>query len=450
MAAFIYVSNLNTENITKYDLDGNLITGDGFPITSGISNPNGLFVDSSGFIYLANSTGSIGNIGSITKYDSSGNPQSFSVPIDSSNGIYNPIGVFVDSNGFIYVANFSGGIDTIGSITKYNSLGNPQSFSVPIDSSNGISAPGGLFVDSSGFIYVANGTGSIGDTGSITKYDSSGVQITTGGFPITSGINSANCVFVDSNGFIYVANFNNSVTKYDSSGNPQPFSVPIDSSNGISQPAGLFVDSNGFIYVSNNNGGDGNIGSITKYDSSGVQDTSDGFPITDGIVNPFGLYISCYSKGTKILCKDGYIAIEDLSIGTLVKTLNHGYLEVGNIIHGNFVNDHKNWNRCMYRLPKQGDMIDDLIVTGGHGILVDSLPDNVVEPSEGYYSNDLESKIDNQYLLVAAFSDRFEKITDNKIFDYYHFTLKSHDDQDRRYGVWANGVLSESTFKRNC
>lgn len=173
-------------------------------------------------------------------------------------------------------------------------------------------------------------------------------------------------------------------------------------------------------------------------------------PITGQPYAPATYYndgnILCYSKGAKILCKDGYIKVEDLVVGELVKTLNHGYLEVENIVHGRFTNDPNNWNRCMYRLPKEGGMTDDLIVTGGHGILVDSLPDNVVEPLEGYYSNEIECKIDNQYLLVAAFCDRFEKIESTDLFDYYHFSLKGVS--DRRYAIWANGVLSESTFNR--
>jgi hypothetical protein len=156
--------------------------------------------------------------------------------------------------------------------------------------------------------------------------------------------------------------------------------------------------------------------------------------------------VPCYSKGTKILCETGYIPVEELVPGTIVKTLNHGYLEVEIINHGKFENDPTNWNRCMYRLPKQGDMIDDLVITGGHGILVDTLPDDVVEPSEGYYSYESESKIDDHYLLIAAFNNRFEKIESNSVFDYYHFNLKG--ETDRRYAVWANGVLSESTFKK--
>jgi len=47
-------------------------------------------------------------------------------------------------------------------------------------------------------------------------------------------------------------------------------------------------------------------------------------------------------------------------------------------------------------------------------------------------------------LQRAAFCKEFEKINTNESFKYYHFSLPRS-----RYGVWANGVLSESTFKKD-
>ena len=57
--------------------------------------------------------------------------------------------------------------------------------------------------------------------------------------------------------------------------------------------------------------------------------------------------------------------------------------------------------------------------------------------------------IDDKYLLLAGFCNNFEQITEIVKFEYYHFNLKSNSDIDRRYGIWANGVLSESTFKKD-
>ena len=56
-------------------------------------------------------------------------------------------------------------------------------------------------------------------------------------------------------------------------------------------------------------------------------------------------------------------------------------------------------------------------------------------------------KIKDKYLLNAAFSDKFVKDTEIKEYTYYHFVLESDDTLDQ-YGVWANGILSESMCEK--
>ena len=43
-------------------------------------------------------------------------------------------------------------------------------------------------------------------------------------------------------------------------------------------------------------------------------------------------------------------------------------------------------------------------------------------------------------------SDQFVKLTCHDIFTCYHFTLES-EDENQRFGLWANGILSETTSK---
>ena len=148
----------------------------------------------------------------------------------------------------------------------------------------------------------------------------------------------------------------------------------------------------------------------------------------------------CYARGTKILCENGYQLIEDLKPGDLVQTYLHGNLPIEIIKSSKMINDPTNWSKCMFRLPTIG--FDDLVVTGGHGILK-------MKPSSSDISwvrNKLYSRIDNMYLHRAAFSDEFSKINDTTEFEYYHLSLLS-DNKLKRYGIWANGILSESTFK---
>jgi streptogramin lyase len=153
----------------------------------------------------------------------------------------------------------------------------------------------------------------------------------------------------------------------------------------------------------------------------------------------------CYSKGTIILCNTGYVPIEDLKPGDLVKTYLHGDREIEVIGKGTMFNNPNKWSECMYRLPSMNDEFDDLIVTGGHGILKRTLTSSEIDADPVWFKkNGKFSKIDNLYLQRAAFSKEFHQITTNERYTYYHFSLKGP--KWKRYGVWANGVLSESTF----
>jgi hypothetical protein len=44
-------------------------------------------------------------------------------------------------------------------------------------------------------------------------------------------------------------------------------------------------------------------------------------------------------------------------------------------------------------------------------------------------------------------SDHFIPLTDNKKYTYYHLTLESDGDDNQQFGIWANGVLTETTCK---
>jgi len=177
----------------------------------------------------------------------------------------------------------------------------------------------------------------------------------------------------------------------------------------------------------------------------------------------------CFNKNTKILCiennEEKYIPIEKMNIYTIVKTYLHGNKRIKNIYRGEMINDPNSWNNCMYKMKKQNfsftreiynknkfaitktetnEMIDDLIVTGGHSILVDNISKEE-EMIQDKYWNSKKYKIDDKKLLLASVSNKFEKIQDNNIYTYYHFNL-INDGERRRYGIWANGVLTETMF----
>ena len=160
----------------------------------------------------------------------------------------------------------------------------------------------------------------------------------------------------------------------------------------------------------------------------------------------------CFNKGTKILCMnkqldDEYVDIELLKVGDFVKTFKHGYRKVSKTLSGSFRNNPKKWNMCMYKMAKteSNGLLEDLIVTGGHSILVDSLSDaDLAKYKEMGIPDFANETIDNKHLVLSCVSDQFTPMQDNSMYHYYHLLLENNDDEEERFGIWANGVLTET------
>jgi hypothetical protein len=155
----------------------------------------------------------------------------------------------------------------------------------------------------------------------------------------------------------------------------------------------------------------------------------------------------CFNEGTKILYlnkqkKDEYISVELLKKGNLIKTFRHGYRKIDLIGKNILINDPSIASKCMYKMPKTetNELLEDLIVTGNHSIMVDSIPEQVLKQNI--------SKIDNKYLLLSSASDHFEQITTKKPYVYYQLVLDNEHDDDAMYGIWANGILTETPSKQ--
>jgi alpha-tubulin suppressor-like RCC1 family protein len=166
---------------------------------------------------------------------------------------------------------------------------------------------------------------------------------------------------------------------------------------------------------------------------------------------------ACFNEGTKILClncklncelngklNEIYRPVQDLQVGDFVKSYLHGYRKVNKILTGSFVNNptDQGVSNCMYMMVKTKDnqLIDDLTLTRNHGILVEKLSEN----EERKIDKNTLPIIDNLLSIITADSDKFEKVMDNNIYKYYHFSLETDGDNDRRFGVYANGLLVET------
>jgi sugar lactone lactonase YvrE len=239
---------------------------------------------------------------------------------------------------------------------------------------------------------------------------------------------TANSLAIDNtNTYMYVSCSNNYI--YEMSLATGKVLNRLDYIEGLNDPRHLTFDKNNNLYVSNY--GNNNILKITLQSNTSI----------------------CYNEGAKILClnkhlEEEYIPIEHLRKGDLVKTYKHGFKKINFIGKNCFLNDPTNYANCMYKMVKTADngLFEDLVVTGGHSVLVDDLGGHKWE-NEAKFTKETP-KIEDKYLLLACVSTDFTKVETTEEFTYYHFVLES-DNYDEHFGVWANGILSESTSKNS-
>jgi hypothetical protein len=127
-------------------------------------------------------------------------------------------------------------------------------------------------------------------------------------------------------------------------------------------------------------------------------------------------------------------------VGTKVKTLKHGYKAVtlmGTSVIRNRAGSERIRDR-LYIYPKE-----NLILTGGHSVLLDEVSGTQLERIKESFGNIFftEGKI----RLMAMDDDEAEPYLKKGPFPIYNFVLEAPNDHTN-YGVFANGKLVESSF----
>jgi len=161
---------------------------------------------------------------------------------------------------------------------------------------------------------------------------------------------------------------------------------------------------------------------------------------------------NCFLEGTKILCyidnEEKYIPIEQMKEGTLVKTPLNGYVAVNTIGHSKIYNpaDKLRGENRLYKRTKDTypELIEDLIVTGCHSILVedDRITPEIREKTKELFKHEI-MLTDKKIRLLTCLDDLAEPYEEEGVFTIWHFALEHFDDY-MNYGVWANGLLMET------
>jgi hypothetical protein len=165
---------------------------------------------------------------------------------------------------------------------------------------------------------------------------------------------------------------------------------------------------------------------------------------------PFAPDPICFKEGSKILTDKGYIAVQDLRNGDLVKTVSSGFKKIEHIGFSkmyNNANDTRSKDK-LYRCStsEYPELTEDLIVTGCHSILVKNFKDY----EQVNKTQEVLGKIyitDTYYRLPACVDERTKIFEEEGVHTIWHFSLE-HSDYYMNYGVYANGLLVETTSNR--
>ncbi len=160
--------------------------------------------------------------------------------------------------------------------------------------------------------------------------------------------------------------------------------------------------------------------------------------------------VTCFKEDSKILTNKGYIPIQHLRKGDLIKTFQNGFIAIDmigkkKIYHPALKERIKDQ---LYRCPqdKYEEIFEDLVLTGCHSILVDYF----ISEEEVEETIEVNKKIyatDDKYRLPACVDDRTVVYENPGTHTIYHLALEN-DDYYMNYGIYANGLLVETCSKR--
>ena len=231
-------------------------------------HPGGLAVDSSGTVYVADSANQrirkITSAGIVTTLAGSGVAGNAD-GTGSAAQFYYPNGVAVDSSGTVYVADYTNNrirkITAAGVVTTLAGSG-VAGYADGIGSAAQFTNPAGMAIDSSGTLYVADTNNhrirKITAAGVVTTLAGSGVAGNADGIGTAAQFNGPFAVIVDSSGTLYVADTNNQrIRKVTSAGavttlagsGIASFADGTGSAAMFNYPMGIAVDASGTLYV---------------------------------------------------------------------------------------------------------------------------------------------------------------------------------------------------------
>ena len=244
--------------------------------SSDLNHPDGVAVDSSGNVYIADTINDV--IEKVTPSGTlsiiAGTPGHHAPPTPgpaTSSSLYHPAGVAVDGSGNVYIADTDNEmveeVTTGGTLSIIAGTGTSGAPTPGPATSSDLSNPSGVAVDSSGNVYIADTNNQVvekvtpGTPGTLSIAAGTGTSgAPTPGPATSSDLSDPSGVATDSSGDVYIADqANGRIEEVTPSGTLSiiagtggqgpPTPGPATSSN-LYNPAGVAVDSSGDVYIS--------------------------------------------------------------------------------------------------------------------------------------------------------------------------------------------------------
>ncbi len=310
---------------------------DGTGAAARFYNPNGVAVDGSGNVYVADSSNStirkITSTGVVTTLAGSAGQTGSVDGIGAAARFNTPNGVAVDGSGNVYVADTSNG--TIRKITNTGVVTTLAGSAGQFSGMDGTGAaahfhfPYGVAVDGSGNVYVADTSNctirKITSTGTVTTLAGSAGQTgNVDGTGAAARFNNPVGVAVDGNGNVYVCDTNNStIRKITSTGTVTTLAggagqVGYVDGTGFaarfSNPKGVAIDGSGNVYVA-----DSGNNTIRKITSTGTVTSLAGGGGIAGDVDGFGPSAEFFNPSGVSVDGNGIVYVADTSNFTIRK-----------------------------------------------------------------------------------------------------------------------------------
>jgi len=156
--------------------------------------------------------------------------------------------------------------------------------------------------------------------------------------------------------------------------------------------------------------------------------------------------LPCFKEGSRILTNKGYIPIEQLRKGNLVKTFMNDYKAIQMIgkkeIYHPASQERIKDQLYQYSQHEYPEVFEPLVITGLHSILIDHFEseeqkNKIIEILGGLYGTDT-------MYFVPAFADHHSSVYETPgTYTIYHLALEN-DDCYNNYGIYANGLLVET------